>query len=79
MNDFPLHSSVLSGYRYDPDHEELWLRFRTGDLYLYRTVPATVAKALLEARSHCQIAEVTTITPTIPVGVSTPYARVLIE
>ena len=52
MNDFHLHSSVLSGFRYDPDHEELWLRFRTGDLYLYRTVPATVAKALLEARSH---------------------------
>jgi hypothetical protein len=52
MNDFPLHSSVLSGFRYDPDHQQLWLRFRTGDLYLYWTVPATVAKALLEARSH---------------------------
>jgi lysyl-tRNA synthetase, class II len=52
MNEFPLHSSVLSAFRYDPDHEDLWLRFRTGDLYLYRTVPATVAKALLEARSH---------------------------
>lgn len=52
MNDFPLHSSVLSGFRYDPEREELVLRFRTGDLYLYQMVPATVVKALLEAPSH---------------------------
>jgi lysyl-tRNA synthetase, class II len=52
MNEFHLDSSVLSGCRYDPDHEQLWLRFRTGDLYLYQMVPATVAKGLLEANSH---------------------------
>ena len=52
MNIFHLHSSVLSGFRYDPDHQQLWLFFRAGDSYLYRMVPAAVAQALLDARSH---------------------------
>ena len=53
MNEIPLHSSVLSGFRYDPDYyQRLWLRFRTGDLYVYQMVPATVIQALIEAPSH---------------------------
>jgi len=52
MNEITLLSSVLSGFRYDPDRQELWLRFRTGDLYIYQTVPAHTAKALLDACSH---------------------------
>jgi hypothetical protein len=51
MNETPLHSSVLAGFRYDPDRQQLWLRFRNGDLYLYQMVPATVMQALLEAPS----------------------------
>lgn len=52
MNESKLHSSLLSEFRYDPEHQQLWLRFRTGALYLYRMVPVTVVKALLEAASH---------------------------
>jgi KTSC domain len=54
MNEIPLHSSVLSGFRYDPDRQQLWLRFRAGDLYVYQMVPATVIQALIEAPSHGQ-------------------------
>lgn len=52
MNEIPLHSSVLAGLRYDPDRRQLWLRFRTGALYVYQTVPATVVQSLVEARSQ---------------------------
>ena len=52
MNETTLHSSVLAGFRYDPDSRQLWLRFRSGDLYLYQMVPAAVMQALLEAPSH---------------------------
>jgi hypothetical protein len=54
MTEIPLHSSVLSGFRYDPGRRQLWLRFRTGDLYLYQKVPAPVIRALLEAPSQGQ-------------------------
>ena len=54
MNEIPLDSSVLSGFRYDPDGQQLWLRFRTGHLYVYQTVPATVIQALIEATSQGQ-------------------------
>ncbi len=52
MNETPLHSSVLSGFRYDPGRRELWLRFRGGDLYVYYMVPATVMQALIIAPSQ---------------------------
>jgi hypothetical protein len=52
MNEIPLQSSVLSGFRYDPDRQQLWLRFRAGDLYVYQMVPATVIQALIKAPSQ---------------------------
>jgi hypothetical protein len=52
MNEIPLHSSVLAGLRYDPDQQQLWLRFQTEELYVYRMVPATVVQALIRAPSH---------------------------
>jgi lysyl-tRNA synthetase, class II len=52
MNEIPLNSSVLAGLRYDPDHQQLWLRFQTQELYLYRMVPATVVQALIQAPSQ---------------------------
>jgi lysyl-tRNA synthetase, class II len=51
MNETPLLSSLLSGFRYDAARQQLRLRFRKGDLYIYQTVPAAVAKALLDAPS----------------------------
>jgi lysyl-tRNA synthetase, class II len=51
MNEITLHSSVLAGLRYDPDGGQLWLRFRTGALYLYHMVPATVVQSLVKAPS----------------------------
>jgi len=52
MNETPLRSSVLAGFRYDPDRQQLWLRFQSGDLYLYPMVPVAVMQALLDAPSH---------------------------
>jgi hypothetical protein len=52
MNEIALDSSVLIGLRYDAHLQQLWLRFRTGDLYLYEMVPANVVQLLLEAPSH---------------------------
>jgi hypothetical protein len=52
MNESPLHSSVLAGFRYDPDRQQLWLRFRGGDLYVYQMVPEAVVQAFLNAPSH---------------------------
>ena len=52
MNEIPLHSSVLAGLTYDPDHQKLWLRFQTDQIYVYQMVPATVVQALIQAPSH---------------------------
>ena len=54
MNEIPLHSSVLAGFRYDPECQQLWLRFKSGELYVYQMVPAPVVQALLNASSHGQ-------------------------
>jgi KTSC domain len=54
MNEIQLHSSVLAGFSYDSDAQRLWLRFRTGDLYVYRMVPASIACAFIEAPSQGQ-------------------------
>ena len=51
MNEITLHSSVLAGFRYDPDGRQLWLRFQTGALFVYQMVPATLAQSLVEADS----------------------------
>ena len=52
MNEIPLYSSVLAGYQYDPDRQQLWLRFRGGDLYVFQMVPAAVVQALVDAPSQ---------------------------
>ena len=54
MNETPLLSSVLTGFRYDPDLQQLWLRFRTGDIYLYQMVPPVVIQSLINAPSQGQ-------------------------
>ena len=54
MNEILLHSSVLAGLRYDPDHQQLWLRFKTEELYVYRMVPSAVVQSLIQASSHGQ-------------------------
>ena len=54
MNEIALRSSVLAGFRYDADQQQLRLRFRNGDLYIYETVPPSVVQALIDAPSHGQ-------------------------
>jgi hypothetical protein len=52
MNEIALRSSVLAGFHYDPDQQQLRLRFRSGELYIYETVPAGVIQGLIDAPSH---------------------------
>jgi lysyl-tRNA synthetase class 2 len=54
MNEIALNSSVLVGLRYDPDHQQLWLRFRAGDLYVYGMVPPDIVQGLIDAPSQGQ-------------------------
>ncbi len=54
MNEIALNSSLLAGLRYDADRQQLWLRFRAGDRYVYEMVPPCVVAALKEAPSHGQ-------------------------
>ena len=54
MKKIPLNSSVLSGLKYEPDRQQLWLNFRNGDQYVYQRVPAVIVKTLIEAPSHGQ-------------------------
>ena len=46
------NSSALVGFRYDPNHQLLWIRFRVGGIYLYHTVPAETIEALMAAPSQ---------------------------
>ena len=50
MNEILLHSSVLAGLRYDLDNQQLWLRFKTEELFVYRMVPSAVVQSLIQAR-----------------------------
>jgi lysyl-tRNA synthetase class 2 len=54
MKEIPLNSSALLGYTYDPQRQWLWIRFRTGERYLYQMVPADVVEALIQASSQGQ-------------------------
>ena len=54
MKEIPLNSSVLLACAYDPQRQLLRIRFRTGDLYLYETVPVDVVHALIQAPSQGQ-------------------------
>ena len=48
------NSSALIGFSYDPEHKQLRIRFRTGELYLYYGVPEPLVQRLIQARSHGQ-------------------------
>lgn len=54
MTEIHSHSSAFLGCTYDPERQLLWIRFRTGDLYLYQGVPAAIVQELLQARSQGQ-------------------------
>lgn len=54
MREIPLNSSALLGCTYDPQRQLLWIRFRTGERYLYQGVPADVVEALVLASSQGQ-------------------------
>jgi hypothetical protein len=51
MKEIPLNSSALLGCTYDPQRQLLWIRFRTGERYLYQMVPADAVEALVLASS----------------------------
>ena len=44
-------SSAIREIDYDPASERLWVRFVSGDRYLYRNVPAKVGQPFLSASS----------------------------
>jgi hypothetical protein len=54
MIETPMNSSALLGFRYDPDHQLLWIRFPSGNIYVYHSVPAETVEALVAAPSHGQ-------------------------
>jgi len=54
MNEIPLNSSALLSCLYDLQNRLLWIRFRSGDHYLYREIPKAVVQELLEAPSQGQ-------------------------
>ena len=54
MQPINLHSSVLLECTYDPQRQLLWIRFRTGERYVYQMVPAHVVEALVQASSQGQ-------------------------
>ena len=47
----PLRSSVIAAVGYNPDTAELEVEFRSGDVYRYFAVPASVHRSLVEADS----------------------------
>lgn len=47
----PLKSSMISDYRYDPDTQQLDIRFTTGKEYAYFNVEPDVVSALATAKS----------------------------
>jgi hypothetical protein len=47
----PLKSSMISDYRYDPENEQLDIRFTTGKEYAYFNVPPNVVSAFATAKS----------------------------
>ena len=54
MKEIPLNSSALLECTYNPERLLLWIRFRTGERYLYQMVPADVVEAFVLASSQGQ-------------------------
>lgn len=51
VNWVPVKSKMLTAVAYDKRWRQLYLRFRSGDIYCYRGVPCKVYKELLAADS----------------------------
>ena len=54
MIEIASNSSALVALFYDPVREQLRIRFRTGELYLYYRVPEIIVQTLIRSRSHGQ-------------------------
>ena len=52
MDRVPVNSSELANVGYDPTTSTLEVEFRTGSVYEYRQVPASVHLGLMSAPSH---------------------------
>lgn len=48
----PLKSSMMDGYAYDPQTRDMHIRFKTGEVWRYRDVPADKAEAFAGSASH---------------------------
>jgi lysyl-tRNA synthetase class 2 len=44
-------STVIRSFDYDPDSQQLWIRFVSGKLYIYEGVPEDIHDGLCGARS----------------------------
>jgi KTSC domain len=48
----PLESKLLAAAAYDAPRRQLYLRFKSGEVYRYLTFPAEQSQELLDADSH---------------------------
>jgi hypothetical protein len=46
-----MSSTVIRSFDYDPDSQQLWIRFVSGKLYIYQGVPEDIHDGLSSARS----------------------------
>jgi len=46
-----VESSAIQAVDYDPDHEKLFVRFQSGERYVYVGVPGEVCRSFLDAAS----------------------------
>ena len=51
VNWVPVRSRMLFGIAYNPDWQQLYLKFRSGDIYCYRGVPVERYQELVAADS----------------------------
>ena len=56
MNWVPVKSRMLAAVAYNDDWQQLYLRFRSGDIYCYRGVPVDRYRELLAADSKGEYA-----------------------
>jgi hypothetical protein len=46
-----VESAAIQAIDYDPDHEKLFVRFTSGERYLYVGVPGEICRSFLDADS----------------------------
>lgn len=56
MNWIPVRSRMLEAVAYNSDWRQLYLRFRSGEVYCYRDVPAEEHQGLLASDSKGEYA-----------------------